>query len=1004
MKEQLKKWAAPPNASRPIPFWSWNDTLETDVLREQIDEMSGVGVGGYFMHARSGIETEYLSEDWFACISAGLEQGEKTGLDSWIYDEAGWPSGFAGGEVTAKGDKFHARGLKLLKLSDEEITEKNLLGVYSYDAAANAFSPAESAKDAQYAVCHASCPYYIDILNSEVTAEFLRCTHERYYARYGEKFGKSLKGFFTDEPRLSEGDIPWSYILPDEFKKRCGYDILPNLPLLFIPAKGYEKVRFDFWNVVSDLFVKSFMKQIYDWCTAHNCQLTGHVMMEETLYSQMTGTAGSMPFYEFMHMPGVDWLRRTMENPVVSKQVGSAAEQLGKKYVLTESYALTGWDVSFEELKWIAEWQYVNGVNVMCQHLQGYSLRGMRKRDYPPSLFFQQTWWNEYRTFNDYLARLGNLLTEGEKEADVLLLHPMQSGWVAYDGTNNPTLKKLDADFAEAVNTLSGIHCDYHLGDETILSNYGKTAGGTLRVGNGTYRAAVLPSMLTIHFDTLKLLEDFLTGGGTVISVGDFPKLCDGKESPRLAELEKKVLKIRDKKALAETLKPLLQTPLTIIENGTEVEDIRYCLRSTEGRKILFLANQSKTAFHRPSLTVKGSWQVTKIALETMEPTLLGTLLENNKTTFDLDFAPMQSHILVLEPTEASVKKPCEKTVALSLKGKTWDIEKADLNSLTLDTCTYRIDGGEWQPPIAVIHLMQKLLEMKQSCSIEMNFTFELETEPDSLTECFAAIEQLRRFKLAVNGNSVAYKDIGWWKDTSFEKADIRPYLHRGINTITLSGTFFQSQKVYDVLFGENVYETELNKLTYDTELESIYLVGDFGVVSKTPYTERERYGITTTGGFVLTKRPTVLQGGDFTRQGLCFFAGKLTVGTTLTVRKESDSRILLDFGRPRCTLFKVFVNGKPVRTVLWAPFQIDVTDFLKDGENRITVELFASNRNLLGPHHHINGEIYNVGTESFAGRWSWVERPTEGVEANPEDMKKNYWTDSYTFVTFGLE
>lgn len=119
-----------------------------------------------------------------------------------------------------------------------------------------------------------------------------------------------------------------------------------------------------------------------------------------------------------------------ISSPIVPKQVGSAAAQLGKKHVLTESFALTGWDVTFEELKWIAEWQFVNGVNLICQHLQGYSIRGFRKRDYPPSLFIQQNWWEKYSRFNDYISRLGVLLTSGIEDVDVLVIHPIRSAWV----------------------------------------------------------------------------------------------------------------------------------------------------------------------------------------------------------------------------------------------------------------------------------------------------------------------------------------------------------------------------------------------------------------------------------------------------------------------------------------------------------------------------------------------------------------------------------------------
>ena len=37
------------------PFWSWNDELELDELKSQIDAMHNVGIGGFFMHARGGL-------------------------------------------------------------------------------------------------------------------------------------------------------------------------------------------------------------------------------------------------------------------------------------------------------------------------------------------------------------------------------------------------------------------------------------------------------------------------------------------------------------------------------------------------------------------------------------------------------------------------------------------------------------------------------------------------------------------------------------------------------------------------------------------------------------------------------------------------------------------------------------------------------------------------------------------------------------------------------------
>ena len=86
-------------AYRSIPFWSWNDKLDKEKLVDQIKWMKSQGMGGYFMHARTGLVTEYLSDEWFEYIDACIDAGNELGMDSWVYDENGWPSGFVGGKL-----------------------------------------------------------------------------------------------------------------------------------------------------------------------------------------------------------------------------------------------------------------------------------------------------------------------------------------------------------------------------------------------------------------------------------------------------------------------------------------------------------------------------------------------------------------------------------------------------------------------------------------------------------------------------------------------------------------------------------------------------------------------------------------------------------------------------------------------------------------------------------------------------------------------------------------
>lgn len=83
----------------PVPFWSWNNRLEKEKLLAQIGDMQAAGCGGFIIHARTGLTTEYLSEEWFSLVEVCLDEAKKRGMHAWIYDENGWPSGFVGGKL-----------------------------------------------------------------------------------------------------------------------------------------------------------------------------------------------------------------------------------------------------------------------------------------------------------------------------------------------------------------------------------------------------------------------------------------------------------------------------------------------------------------------------------------------------------------------------------------------------------------------------------------------------------------------------------------------------------------------------------------------------------------------------------------------------------------------------------------------------------------------------------------------------------------------------------------
>ena len=108
----IEKFKNPDVSYRGKPFWSWNGELDGDELVRQARIMKEMGLGGYFMHSRSGLITEYLSDEWFDLICKVADESEKLGLEAWLYDEDRWPSGSAGGMVT-RDRRFSMKSLYL---------------------------------------------------------------------------------------------------------------------------------------------------------------------------------------------------------------------------------------------------------------------------------------------------------------------------------------------------------------------------------------------------------------------------------------------------------------------------------------------------------------------------------------------------------------------------------------------------------------------------------------------------------------------------------------------------------------------------------------------------------------------------------------------------------------------------------------------------------------------------------------------------------------------------
>ena len=124
-KELDKKlFENPTREYRGTPFWAWNCDLERDELLRQIDVFKEMGLGGFHMHVRTGMSTEYLSDEFMSLIKACTDHAKENKMLAWLYDEDRWPSGAAGGIVT-KDVNMRQRYLRFTPNKDFQMTERN---------------------------------------------------------------------------------------------------------------------------------------------------------------------------------------------------------------------------------------------------------------------------------------------------------------------------------------------------------------------------------------------------------------------------------------------------------------------------------------------------------------------------------------------------------------------------------------------------------------------------------------------------------------------------------------------------------------------------------------------------------------------------------------------------------------------------------------------------------------------------------------------------------------
>ena len=1009
-----KIFSNPGSLYRDTPFWAWNCKLEEDQLRRQIAVFQEMGMGGFHMHSRTGMGTPYLAKEFMERVVNCVDEAKKRNMLAWLYDEDRWPSGAAGGIVT-KNPKYRARHLEIrFKPLDTPPNPENdnsgrLLACYLVKLDSNGclaeYKKCEAQDDTPLGFRKIFCylmvsnkdswyndQTYVDTLNPRAIQEFVNVTHEAYRKSIGKEFDKTVPAIFTDEPQFTRKssltfaqeekivNLPFTDDFPETYKAAYGVDFYDTLPELVweLPNGKYSLARYRFHDHVAERFASAFADTIGDWCKKNNLRSTGHMMEEPTLTSQTAALGEAMRSYRGFLLPGIDTLCDCQELST-AKQAQSASRQFGRGGVLSELNGVTDWDFNFMGHKGHGDWQAALGVTVRVPHLSWVSMAGEAKRDYPASIHYQSSWYKKYPVIADHFARVNAAMTRGKAVSHIAVVHPVESFWLLWGPLDQTSVARQQAEenFGNLFEWLLKGLLDFDLLSESLLPIQNvHVENKELCVGEMKYSTILVPPCITLRSSTLKILEDFRAAGGDVIFAGDVAPLCDAEPSKRAAKLASNCRQtVFTRAALLAALDSRRELKVLSKARGAAMGGLLYQLREQDGVRYLFLTRTDRYGNVETSrVMLKGSWQLEYLDTSNGSITPLQADVANGWTTVETEIYPHGHLLLRLKPSDMSNGQPIprfpinqgviESSIVARVKGDCIPVTLDEPNVLVLDEPTWKLDNGEWQPEEEILRLDNRVRALiglrpktghivqpwvypvspKVHGTLTLKFSIHCQAYVD---RPFLALEQPQQSTIFLDGKMIEFVDAGYWTDECVRKTQLPPLKP-----------------------GEHVIQI-IRDYRDDTDIERMYLLGDFGVK-----VEGDR--------LTIVEPVRTLHWGDVAPQGLPFYGGNITYHTTFALPEEKNASLRLpsrqadfspelwgrqaareiDFASFRGTLIGVALDGKAVGDIAFSPFQLNLGK-LAAGEHKLDLTLYGNRENSFGP-IHLGGRIRWVGPNAW--------------------------------------
>lgn len=583
-----------------FPFlWAHGESEET--IREYMAVIGAANIGAVCVESRP--HPDFAGPQWWHDMDIILDEARNRGMKVWILDDSHFPTGYANGALEEVSPELCRQSLVRVELGQvaageslkiapdacavppwtpnqmEQYTIPNirtfdddrLLGVVAVKngggrgdmidltprvkEGAFTFNPLEGAWTV-YALCltrnrgpHRS---YINMMDKTSCRALIDAVYEPHWQHYKADFGKTIAGFFSDEPELGNGhlyqggqrvweldDQAWSAEIEEELRVKWGDGFLTRLPLLFqtdFDGGTAALARRDYMEAVTQAVKRDFSMQVGDWCRAHGVEYIGHLIEDNNQHLRtVCGLGHYFRGLSGQDMAGIDDIggqvlpqgewngesgalagnRNGLFFHYVMGRLGASLAALDEKKkgrCLCELFGAYGWQEGVRLEKYIADHFAVRGVNRFVPH--AFSMKDFPDPDCPPH-FYAHGHNPQYRHFGAlmaYLGRVSCLFDGGKRIAPVAVLYNAEADWMG----DCMMLETVAQPLAEA-------QFDYEFVPVDVFND--RTAWKTsidrgLHVNGRQYRVMLIPGCDFLPGEMEPVIRELEEGGCPVYFVG----------------------------------------------------------------------------------------------------------------------------------------------------------------------------------------------------------------------------------------------------------------------------------------------------------------------------------------------------------------------------------------------------------------------------------------------------------------------------------------------------